>query len=146
MISAYYDTNYLFKLQCNESGSNEVEAHARTVDVLYCALHGKAEFISAAHRKIRENSATQADLHLLLAQLHADTAAGGLRWIPVNDIVIQRVESVFRRAPAKTYLRAADAIHLAAAAEMGFQEIYSNDKHLLNAAPLFGLQGVNVIP
>lgn len=146
MISAYYDTNYLFKLQCNEHGSIEVQAHARTVDQLYCSLHGKAEFISAAHRKIREKAATAADLSLLLAQLHNDTAAGGLRWIAIGEPIINRVESVYRSAPAHTYLRAADAIHLASAAENGFREIFSNDKHLLNAAPLFGLQGINLIP
>ncbi len=145
MKAAYYDTNYFFKLQCQESGSSEVLAHAQSIDVLYCSLHGKAEFISAAHRKIREGSATQADLQILLAQLHADTSAGGLCWLPINDAVIQRVENVYRAAPANTYLRAADAIHLASAAEMGFNEIYSNDKHLLTAATLFGLTGMNVI-
>lgn len=46
---------------------------------------------------------------------------------------------------AATYLRA-DAIHLATAVEYGFAEIHSNDRHLLAAAPLFGLHGVNVIP
>ena len=61
------------------------------------------------------------------------------------DAILDRVERVFTTAPASTYLRAADALHLATAAEHGFTEIHSNDKHLLAAASLFGLQGVNVI-
>ena len=53
---------------------------------------------------------------------------------------------VIASAPATTFLRAADALRLATAAENGFTEIHSNDKHLIAAAPLFGLRGVNVIP
>jgi predicted nucleic acid-binding protein len=115
------------------------------VEVLFCSLHGRAEFISAAHRKVREGTATLAQLRALLAQLHADTSAGALRWLPVTDAHIARVESVYLTAPASTYLRAVDALHLASAAEQGFVEIYSHDRHLLAAAPLFGLRGVTVI-
>jgi predicted nucleic acid-binding protein len=145
MRTAYYDTNYLVKLQCRERGTVEVRDHAASVDVLICSLHGRAEFVSAAHRKVREGTATPAQLRSLLAQLRTDTAAGALHWLPITDVQIARVESVFLSAPSTAYLRAADALHLASAAEHGFTEIFSNDRHLLAAAPLFGLRGINVI-
>ena len=145
MNAAYYDANYLFKLQCGEDGAVEVSAHAATVEVLICSLLGRAELASAAFRKVREGTATAAQYQALLTQVHDETTAGHLEWLPLTDAILDRVESVFSTAPASTYLRAADAIHLATAAEHGFAEIYSNDKHLLAAAPLFGLRGVNVI-
>ena len=144
--SAYYDTNFLFKLQCHEHGTVEVRAHAASMRTLICSVHGRAEFMSAAHRKVREGSATKTQLRALLAQLQTDTVAGALHWLPITDVHIARVESVYVNAPPTAYLRAADALHLASAAVHGFTEIYSNDRHLLAAAPLFGLKGVNVIP
>jgi predicted nucleic acid-binding protein len=145
MNAAYYDANYLFKLQCGEAGTVDVRSHASTVDVLVCALHGRAEFASAAFRKVREGAATPAQFRDLLDQVHEETNAGHLEWLPLTDAILDRVESVFATAPPTTYLRAADAIHLATAAAHGFAEIHSHDKHLLAAAPLFGLRGVNVI-
>jgi predicted nucleic acid-binding protein len=58
---------------------------------------------------------------------------------------MRRVESVYTTAPPATFLRAADALHLACAAVHGFTETYSNDRHFLDAAPLFGLRGIDVI-
>lgn len=146
MKTAYYDTCYLFKLQCTESGSAAVRAHAATVDRIYCAIHGCAEFASACHRKIREGAGTTADLRAVMAQLRADADAGALVWLPIDAAVNLRVEAFFAAAPPTTILHAADALHLACAAEHGATEIYSNDKALLAAAPLFNLRGVNVIP
>ncbi len=145
MIAAYFDTAYLLKLYRPEPGADAVRALAATADVLVCSLHGRAELIAAAHRKVREGSATPAHVEALLAQVAADQAAGALDWLPITDAHLERVTDVFRHAPATVYLRAADALHLASAAEAGFAEICSNDRHLLAAASLFGLHGVNVI-
>ncbi len=146
MNPAYYDATYLLKLQINETGSSHVRAHAASVLEIHTAQHGRAEFASAAFRKVREGAATLADYQRLIAQFRSDIAATSVVLLPLTEAIVDRIEAVFSTAPPATNLRAADALHLATAAEHGFSEIYSNDKHLLAAAPLFGLTGVNVIP
>lgn len=145
MITLYFDTTYLCKLRWPEHGSAEVCACAGTAG-LATALHGRSEFYAVGLRKRREGTATDMAVLATNAQFNADIAVGDIRILPITDAVLDRVETVFATAPATTYLRAADALHLATAAENGFTEIYSNDKHLLAAAPLFGLRGINVIP
>ena len=146
MKDAYFDTCYLFKLQCTEPGSTEVRARAATVDRIVCSIHGRAEFVSACHRKIREGAGTAEQLRAVMAQIRADAAAGALVWLPVSDAVVKRVEAFFTDAPPSVILHAADALHLACAVEHGADEIFSNDKHVLAAAAFFNLRGVNVIP
>ena len=146
MTAFYFDTTYLCKLRWPEAGSSEVGACAAAADELVCALHGRAEFYSLCHRKLREGVADAGTVQIVAAQFEADCAAGGIRLLPLTAAIVDSVARVFATAPATFYLRAADALHLASAADFGFTEIYSNDRHLLAAAPLFGLRGVNVIP
>ena len=58
--------------------------------------------------------------------------------------LIQQACGVVERLSDSVFVRAADALHLMCAKERGFAEIYSNDCHLLAAAPHFGLVGRNV--
>jgi len=146
MSQLYFDATYVGKLHWREPGSSEVAACAATTGKIVCAMHGGAEFFSIGFRKLREGLAIPQAVRVVFAQFRAECASGDILILPLTDAIIDRVESVFATAPASTYLRAADALHLATAAEHGFVEIYSNDKHLLTAAPLFGLRGVNVIP
>lgn len=79
-------------------------------------------------------------------QFHADVRDGIIRLVPTTNSIVQRVEDVFRSAPTGVNLRAAEAIHLATAADSGFEDVYSNDRHFLAAAPFFELPVVNLIP
>jgi predicted nucleic acid-binding protein len=145
MKLAYYDTTFLMKLQIVEKGTHEVRSHAATVSEIHTAHHARAELISAAFRKVREGAATIADLQRLIAQLHSDCACGAIVFLPLTDSIIDRLEHAYLNAPPTTYLRAADALHLATAVEHGFTEIHSNDTHLRNSAHLFGITPCNLI-
>lgn len=145
MKPLFFDATYFGKLYWREPGSAEVLSCAATAAQLVCSLHGRAEFYSIGFRKVREGLAAPAMLQAVFAQFNADLATGDIRLLALTEAIVDRVESVFSTAPPDTCLRAADALHLATAADHGFSEIYSNDKHLLAAAPLFGLRGVNLI-
>ncbi len=102
--------------------------------------------VAAFHRAFREGRLQQGAYQSALEQYIADSKDGFYHWLPLTDSIQQRLEEFFWTAANTHFLRAADALHLACAAEDGFTEVYSNDRHFLAAAPLFGLRGMNIIP
>ena len=140
----YFDTSYLVRLYTKDAGWEKVRAFAST-DSLSCCIHGQAESIAAFHRKFREGALTRKELGTLLTEFDKDSNAGAYRWLPFSPAVVVRVASTFANLPSVVPLRAADAIHLACAANAGFAKIYSNDTRLLTAASHFGLAGENII-
>jgi predicted nucleic acid-binding protein len=139
----YFDTSYLVRLYTKDHGWAKVRALA-TTDTIACCLHGQAEVMAAFHRKFREGTVTQKELAALLAQFELDCSAGAFHWLPLSPAVLARLIGTYRTLPSTVAVRAADAIHLACAAENRFTEIHSNDLRLLAATAHFGLKGSNI--
>ena len=140
----YFDSTYLVRLYYMDRGYEAVRQLSATAAIA-CAVHGRAEVVSAFHRKLREGHITAALYRIALKEFTDESRAGVYRWLPLSPAVMDRLERVYSALPANCFLRAADALHLACAAENHFREIYTNDQRLLVAAAHFGLKGVNVI-
>jgi predicted nucleic acid-binding protein len=141
----YFDTSYLVRLYYQDPGADRVRALAAT-DHVACAALGQAEMIAAFHRKLREGNIRPAAYRALVSQVEEHIKAGAFQWLPQDGEVLSRIRRACETLPATVFLRGADAIHLATAAEQGFRIVYSNDGHLLAAAQHFGIEGKNVIP
>ena len=142
----YIDTSYITKCYVGEIGSAEVLALLAGRSDLVCSAHGRLEVIASFKRIQREGKLDSRALKQVIKQLEADELAGHWRWLPVSSPLISLACQRVATLPPSTFLRAADALHLAAAQEAGCAEIYSHDRHLLAAAPLFGLTARDVIP
>lgn len=140
----YYDTSYLVRLYTQDPGWKPVRDLARTDRIASC-LHGRAEAVAAFHRKLREGVILARDLRILLAEFDRDSEAGAFLWLPLSPSVVRRLSSAYAGLPATVAVRAADAIHLACAAEAGFARVFSNDSRLLAAASHFGVIGENIL-
>jgi predicted nucleic acid-binding protein len=141
----YFDSCYLVRFYIEDQGFEEVRAMADRARTIVSAWHAQAEIISAVHRICRNRKIDQSAFLAVLEQFSSDCTEGLFEWLPLTASVQRRLETAYMNAPQSTFPRAADALHLACAAENGFSEVYSNDGHLLAAAPLFGLKGVDLI-
>jgi predicted nucleic acid-binding protein len=127
-----------------EADSRRVRARAETSDGLACCAVGRGEVIAAFHRHFREGRLTQREFRQLAAQVESDLDAGLWTALPVTSAVVEAQARRMAMLPATVFLRAADALHLACTAEAGLSEVYSSDRHLVAAAPHFGLRAVTL--
>ena len=137
----YFDTSYIVRLYTRDGGWEKVRALAATTGSPAACMAN----VAALHRKFREQAINQKELGQLMAEFGADCKASAFDWLPLSPAIIERIAETYLSLPATVHLRAADALHLACAAESGLKEIYSNDVRLLEASSYFGLKGVNVI-
>ena len=145
MKTLCFDTSSLFRIYSGEPGHHEVKGLLPGGDPVASAWHARAEFAAIILRKKREAPAPAKafdEVHQQFLDEHRD---GHIEFLRLDEGVMERLEAVLRSASADTFVRAADALHLACAAEHRFTEVLSNDRHLLAAAPLFGLTARDVI-
>jgi predicted nucleic acid-binding protein len=142
----YFDAAYIAKCYLNEPNAHLVRQFAYGADGLACCEIGRVEFYSVIQRHLRENNLSTIEADEILKDFAQDERDGIWQWLPVSSALIRSVCEEIRLLPHTTYLRALDALHLACAKENGFQEIYTNDRHMLDGAQYFQLKGINLIP
>ena len=140
----YCDTSYLVRLYLAEPGHEAVRELCYK-DQVASAGHALVEVPAALHRAFREGRLASAIFQACVEQFQNDCAAEAYLWLPAEAALVASMAGRYAKLPQTAFLRAADALHLACAAEHGFTEVYSNDRHFLAAAPLFGLKGINII-
>lgn len=92
-------------------------------------------------RQIREFKVPLAQIIRAREFFLQDVQSGIWSLLPLSEHFLFGAASAIAALPSSLHLRAGDAVHLAAAQEAGFTEIWSNDRRLLDAAPAFGLTG-----
>jgi hypothetical protein len=95
-------------------------------------------------RQIREFKVPTAQVIRARDFFLQDVQTGIWSMLPLSEHFLFRAASLIAALPSTMYLRAGDAIHLAAAQGAGFSEIWSNNRRVLAAAPAFGLTGKSV--
>ena len=140
----YLDSAYIAKFYVNESDSRAVRELIGGADSLVSSAWAMGEVSCVFHRLMRENKLTQRQFRELLDAFLRHAGQDVWTFLPVTSRTLQKVAALVRAAPAGVYLRAGDAVHLAAAMGAEEHEIWTNDRHLLRAAEHFGLSGRSV--
>lgn len=140
---AYFDSALVAKFYVNEPGRDEVRRLARSTGVVVTSGIAIAEVSAAFHRKFREKAVSQDVFDALHGQFEHDLKQGLWKLVGPTEALLLQVHTLFRRLSRSVFVRSLDALHLVTAKAERFERIYSNDKHLLAAAPSAGLEGIN---
>ncbi|MBA3831166.1 MAG: hypothetical protein H0X34_04600 [Chthoniobacterales bacterium] len=144
-IGDLFDSNYIRQCYLAEMGTPQVIALAQSHPGRACALHGRLEFLFRRQTASARRQPRPSKTHEVLRQFARDEAADLWSFLPLARSLIESACMRLAALPDSVLCRAADALHLTCAAVNSFDAIYSNNRHLLTAAPHFGLKGRNVI-
>jgi predicted nucleic acid-binding protein len=135
----YFDAAFIAKFYLQEPESDAVRALTEDSAGIVSLVIGRLETELVFSRKLREGAVTPRGHEALIAQFRIDCEDGLWSWLPVTDELVASAQEATRRLPVDVFVRSLDALHLTCARWHGYEQIYSNDKNLLRAAPHFGL-------
>jgi predicted nucleic acid-binding protein len=140
----YVDSAYIAKYYVNEPDSEAVRRLIREAPELCSSAWALVEVTCVFHRHVREGSLSEEQGRELtdLFRRHVEEGIWGLR--PMSGALLGRTATLIRGLPGDVPLRAGDAIHVATAQAEGETAIWTNDRHLLAAARLVGMEGRSV--
>lgn len=141
----YFDAAYIAKCYLNEPGADRVREAAYGADGLASCELARLEFASILKRHFREHHLTRRELTAILKEFEADEKNGVWQWFAVTSELLEKARRAVLDLPSTVFVRSVDALHLACAEEHGFAEVYTNDRHMLQAARHFHLTGVNLL-
>jgi predicted nucleic acid-binding protein len=140
----YLDTSYIAKFYLEEPESHRVRELVSAAASIRSSVMAVAEFNAVLHRKLRESALTAKTAKELARRFSQHEKDGLWNFVPVTGNLLRKTAVLVVSAPPDLFLRTADAVHLMTAREIGEQEIWANDRHMLAAAPYFGLIGRSV--
>lgn len=134
----YLDTSFLVPLYMLEAASEKVEAFLRAEPSgsLTVSRWARVEFASTLARNIRMKLQAEEHAQVLMQRFDEDTQAAFSTYTPVAADFILATTSLLKTPVLG--LRGADALHLAAARNLG-ATLYTLDRTLLRAAEALGV-------
>ncbi|PYL04341.1 MAG: hypothetical protein DME31_03880 [Verrucomicrobia bacterium] len=99
----YLDASYIVKCYLREAGSAEVLKLVQKSLGRSSALHGRAEFYSAVHRRLREKHLSARDAAAVWKQFESDERSGLWHWLPITETVVRRACNAFEKLDARYF-------------------------------------------
>jgi predicted nucleic acid-binding protein len=137
----YLDAAYIAKFYLNEPDSPRVRKIVRAADTLTVSAWSIAEVSCVFHRYLRQGDLSTEQVRILSREFLSHVDAEVWSVVPVTSALIRRVASLVATLSGGVFLRAGDGVQLVSAVEAGEPEVWTNDRHMLAAAPHFGLVG-----
>jgi predicted nucleic acid-binding protein len=141
----YFDAAYIAKCYLNEPGAERVREVARGADGLASCEWAQVEFAAILKRHVREGHLTRREAAATLKEFEQDERDAVWQWFGVTSALLERTRQRVLGLPSSVFVRSGDALHLTCAAEHGIKDVYTSDRHMLEAAKHFDVIGVNIL-